>query len=111
MSIPTGRWRRRALTSLAVNYRLAGSGGFSPDLDSTAYEHLKNIKHLTILLAVDPSNMANGGLEVVEGSHKMDVPIDPKDNCIEPTWVKSQAWVPVQLKAGMYPCFQTIHSV
>lgn len=75
-------------------------GGFSPHIDSTAYTHIKNIKHLTILLAVDPTNSSNGGLEVVDGSHKMDIPIG-SDNCIEPSWVKSQTWVPVNLEAGM----------
>ena len=62
---------------------------------------MKNIKHLTILLAVDQSNMSNGGLEVVEGSHVMDVPVDRLDNCIEKNWVMSQTWVPVELEAGM----------
>ncbi|CZR68896.1 related to Phytanoyl-CoA dioxygenase [Phialocephala subalpina] len=83
-----------------INYKLAGSGGFAPHIDSTAYTHVKNIKHLTILLAVDASNMANGGLEVVEGSHVMDVPIDRSDNCIEKSWVGKQTWVPVELEAG-----------
>jgi len=83
-----------------INYKLAGSGGFSPHVDSTAYTHVKNIKHLTILLAIDASNMSNGGLEVVEGSHVMDVPIDPSDNCISPAWVKMQTWVPVTLEPG-----------
>lgn len=73
-----------------INYKLAGSGGFSPYIDSTAYTHIKNIKHLTILLAVDPSNATNGGLNVVDGSHNMDIPIG-KDNCIEPAWVEQQS--------------------
>ncbi|KUJ18468.1 PhyH-domain-containing protein [Mollisia scopiformis] len=83
-----------------INYKLAGSGGFSPHIDSTAYTHVKNIKHLTILLAVDASNMSNGGLEVVEGSHLMSVPIDRSDNCIEKRWVEEQTWVPVELEPG-----------
>jgi 2-aminoethylphosphonate dioxygenase len=44
--------------------------------------------------------MSNGGLEVVSGSHLMTVPIDASNNCIEPTWVKSQQWTPVELRAG-----------
>jgi ectoine hydroxylase-related dioxygenase (phytanoyl-CoA dioxygenase family) len=84
----------------AVNYKLAGSGGFSPHLDSTAYTHVKNIKHLTILMAVDASNMSNGGLEVVESSHLMEVPVHRSDNCIEKSWVESQTWVPVELEPG-----------
>ncbi|OQU97319.1 HDIG domain-containing protein [Cladophialophora immunda] len=47
-----------------INYKLAGSGGFAPHIDSTAYTHIKNIKHLAVLLAVDPSDMTNSGLEV-----------------------------------------------
>jgi 2-aminoethylphosphonate dioxygenase len=86
-----------------VNYKLAGSGGFSPHIDSTAYTHVKNIKHLTILLAVDASKMTNGGLEVVEGSHLMDITIDRADNCIEKRWAESQTWVPVELEAGTVP--------
>ena len=27
-----------------INYKLAGSGGFDPHIDSTAYTHVKNIK-------------------------------------------------------------------
>lgn len=83
-----------------INYKLAGSGGFDPHIDATAYTHIKDVKHLTILLAVDATNMSNGGLEVVEESHAMDVPINRSDNCIEPSWVKSQTWVPVELAPG-----------
>ncbi|KIW76255.1 hypothetical protein Z517_11001 [Fonsecaea pedrosoi CBS 271.37] len=87
-----------------INYKLAGSGGFAPHVDATAYTHIKDIKHLAILLAVDPLNMSNGGLEVVEGSHEMDVPIGP-DHCIELGWVKQQEWTPVELKAGQVLVF------
>ena len=90
----------QAESKIAVNYKLAGSGGFSPHIDSTAYTHVKNIKHLTILMAVDASNMSNGGLEVVEGSQLMDVPIDHTNNCIQKDWVAKQVWVPVELEPG-----------
>ncbi|KAG5794884.1 hypothetical protein H9Q69_006055 [Fusarium xylarioides] len=83
-----------------INYKLAGSGGFAPHIDSVAYTHIKDVKHLTILLSVDPSNIRNGGLEVVEGSHEMNVPINKATNCIESTWVDSQIWTPVELEAG-----------
>lgn len=91
---------------MLVNYKLAGSGGFSPHIDSTAYTHAKNIKHLTILMAVDASNMKNGGLEVVEGSHLISIPINRSDNCIDKNWVKKQKWVPVALEAGMIFIYQ-----
>lgn len=44
-------------------------------------------------------NSANGGLEVVEGSHKLQVPV-AADNCLEPDWVDRQVWQPVELQAG-----------
>ncbi|KAL7925980.1 hypothetical protein ACQKWADRAFT_309592 [Trichoderma austrokoningii] len=47
-----------------INYKLAGSGGFAPHIDAVAYNHIKDVKHLTILLAVDKSSFHNGGLEV-----------------------------------------------
>lgn len=85
-----------------INYKLAGSGGFAPHIDAVAYTHIKDVKHLTILLSVDPSNMSNGGLEVVDASHNMTVPIDPATNCITNDWVASQKWTPVELEAGTY---------
>jgi 2-aminoethylphosphonate dioxygenase len=88
-----------------INYKLAGSGGFAPHIDAVAYTHVKKIQHLTILLAVDESNMTNGGLEVVEGSHKMDVPIDEIDHCLAKEWVEEQKWVPVELAAGQLLIF------
>lgn len=85
-----------------INYKLAGSGGFAPHIDALAYTHVKDVKHLTILLSVDASNMTNGGLEVVDGSHNVSVPIDPKTNCITDEWVASQKWTPVELEAGKF---------
>jgi len=87
-----------------INYKLSGSGGFAAHVDSTAYTHVKKIKHLAILMAVDLSNMTNGGLEVVRGSHNMSVPI-AADNCIEPSWIAQQEWTPVELEAGQVLIF------
>ncbi|KAJ5775003.1 uncharacterized protein N7511_000014 [Penicillium nucicola] len=82
-----------------INYKLAGSGGFDPHIDANAYTHVKMIKHLTILAAVDAMNSVNGGLEVVDGSHRMEIPLG-SDRCIEPTWVKSNTWTSAELEAG-----------
>jgi ectoine hydroxylase-related dioxygenase (phytanoyl-CoA dioxygenase family) len=73
------------LIGIEVNYKLSGSGGFSPHIDSTAYTHVKDIKHLTILIAVDPSNMSNGGLETVEGSHLIEDQLTEQTTVSNPT--------------------------
>ncbi|CAD6594250.1 MAG: hypothetical protein ASARMPREDX12_008501 [Alectoria sarmentosa] len=83
-----------------INYKFSGSGGFAPHIDSTAYTHIRKIKHLTILLAVDAATIGNGGLEIVSGSDKTDVPISRKDNCIESEWVKNATCTPCELQAG-----------
>ena len=75
-------------------------GGFDPHIDANAYTHVKNIKHLTILAAVDSMNAANGGLEVVNGSHRMDIPLGG-DRCIASGWVESNVWTPAELDSGM----------
>ncbi|KAJ5686044.1 hypothetical protein N7536_008663 [Penicillium majusculum] len=82
-----------------INYKLAGSGGFDPHIDANAYTHVKNIKHLTILAAVDGMNAANGGLEVVNGSHRMDIPLG-SDRCIASDWAESNVWTPAELESG-----------
>jgi hypothetical protein len=41
----------------------------------------------------------NGGLEVVNGSHLMDIPLG-SDRCIEKSWVESHEWTPCNLKPG-----------
>ncbi|KAJ6097037.1 Phytanoyl-CoA dioxygenase [Penicillium canescens] len=42
---------------------------------------------------------ANGGLEVVDGCYRMDIPLG-SDWCIEPTWVKMSIWTPAELESG-----------
>ncbi len=107
-----------------INYKLAGSGeilkyhlktsqiasqidsrigGFAPHIDALAYRHIKDVRHLTILLAVDNTDMTNGGLEVVKSSQEMDVPIIEEDYSIPSAWVESHDWTPVELEAGMPP--------
>ncbi|KJK65160.1 Phytanoyl-CoA dioxygenase PhyH [Aspergillus parasiticus SU-1] len=82
-----------------INYKLAGSGGFSPHIDANAYTHVKNIKHLTVLAAVDDMTPENGGLDVVDGSHRTEIKLG-EDRCIDPAWVESQKWTPCTLQPG-----------
>ncbi|KAH7327484.1 hypothetical protein BKA65DRAFT_555038 [Rhexocercosporidium sp. MPI-PUGE-AT-0058] len=82
-----------------INFKFAGSGGFQPHVDRTGYGDFKKLQHLAILIAADDATSLNGCLELVEGSHKMAVPIG-NDNCITPEWVAAQKWLPVEMSAG-----------
>lgn len=75
------------------------TGGFDPHIDANAYTHVKNIKHLTVLAAVDDMTPENGGLDVVDGSHLMQIKLG-EDRCLEPAWVESQNWTPCELTPG-----------
>jgi len=51
------------------------------------------------MIAVDPSTVENGCLEVVERSHRVEIPIS-SDNTIDSEWEKRQKWKPVEMQAG-----------
>uniref|UniRef100_A0A0W0EU37 Putative PhyH-domain-containing protein n=1 Tax=Moniliophthora roreri TaxID=221103 RepID=A0A0W0EU37_MONRR len=87
-----------------INYKAPWAGGFRPHTDSPAYQHVANVKHLSILMAAEPATLDNGCLEVVAGSHKESVPIG-NDNCIETSWCDKQTWTPVPLKTGEFLIF------
>lgn len=38
---------------------------------------------------------------MVDGSHRMEVPLG-SDRCIDPAWVDSHAWTPVDLQSGTW---------
>jgi len=82
-----------------INYKAPGGGGFDAHIDSPAYQHISALKHLTILISVEPASMENGCLEVVPGSQNMKIP-QRKDLCITDDWCKEHTWVPVPLDTG-----------
>lgn len=82
-----------------INYKHPGAGGFDAHTDAPAYQHAGALKHLTINMAIDEATPENGCLEVVPGSHKINIPIGD-DNCIEHEWEAQQPWVSVPLQPG-----------
>ncbi|RAO71614.1 uncharacterized protein BHQ10_007626 [Talaromyces amestolkiae] len=82
-----------------INYKQARGNGFQAHLDAPAYDHIGRIEHITANFAIDPATKENGCLEVVPGSHKMNVPcID--GGRIDPAWEEAQQWLTVPLEAG-----------
>ena len=57
-----------------------------------------NIQHITANFAVDPATPENGCLEVVAGSHKMDV--DCSKGYISTEWQNAHEWIKVPLDVG-----------
>lgn len=82
-----------------INYKLPGGNGFGAHLDAPAYDHIGKIEHTTANLAVDPATIANGCVEVVPGSHQMNVQL-AEGGRIASAWEASQAWIAVELDPG-----------
>jgi ectoine hydroxylase-related dioxygenase (phytanoyl-CoA dioxygenase family) len=82
-----------------VNYKLPGGNGFRAHLDAPAYNHMGNIVHTNIMVTIDAQTTENGCLEVVPGSHKMDVPL-VNNGQIDPDWEANHEWVKVPAEAG-----------
>ena len=75
--------------------------GFSAHLDAPAYNHISEIEHVTANLAVDSATLENGCLEVVPGSHNMDVAF-LRGGQIHPDWETSHDWLTVPLEPGKH---------
>lgn len=82
-----------------INYKLAGGNGFGAHLDAPAYDHIGQIEHTTANLAVDAATIANGCVEVVPGSHRMNVEL-AEGGRISDAWEARQQWIPVELAPG-----------
>lgn len=81
-----------------MNYKQPNSNGFRAHIDARAYAHLGDMEHITANLAVDAATPENGCLEVVPGSHKMNVPCG--EGYITLEWQKAHQWVKVPLAPG-----------
>ena len=82
-----------------INYKLPFGNGFGAHLDAPAYDHIGKIDHLTANLAVDKATAENGCLEVVPGSHLMDVSFREGGH-ITAEWEESHEWLQVPLDPG-----------
>lgn len=82
-----------------INYKLPSGNGFAAHLDAPAYDHIGKIEHLTANFAVDEATTENGCIEVVRGSHKMDVEL-ANGGAISKSWESTHEWLPVPLRPG-----------
>lgn len=82
-----------------INYKLPSGNSFAAHLDAPAYDHIGKIEHMTANLAVDAATPENGCLEVVPGSHRMNVELT-EGGRISKDWERRHEWVQVPLAAG-----------
>jgi hypothetical protein len=88
---------RAVLYKEKINYKLAGGAGYAPHQDAPAYPFVQ--RHVSCMVAVDDSSMANGCLEVASGHHHALLPVDDV-GCLRDDVVTSLDWAPVEVAAG-----------
>ncbi|KAK1234634.1 hypothetical protein PQX77_002159 [Marasmius sp. AFHP31] len=89
-----------------INYKAPWAGGYRAHLDSTSFTYVAKVKHLNLLMAVEPATLVNGCLEVVAGSHNTSKPIPVgEDQCITEEWCAKQTWTPIPLETGQILIF------
>lgn len=82
-----------------INYKLPNGNGFHAHVDYHAYSHIGQVSHVTANVAVDEATVANGCLEVVPGSHNVDIDFS-NGGRISPEWENAHEWVTVPLRPG-----------
>jgi len=80
-----------------VNYKLAGGAGFRPHQDAPAYPFIQ--KSISVMIAVDPSTVENGCLEVCDAAHQEVLPMDDR-GCIVDRWTRERDWHSVEMEPG-----------
>ncbi|KAI9930105.1 hypothetical protein ASPWEDRAFT_99466 [Aspergillus wentii DTO 134E9] len=82
-----------------INYKQPHGNGFQAHLDAPAYDHIGRIEHITANIAIDAATLENGCLEVIPGSHRMQVELADGGR-ISQGWEDAHAWVSIPLDAG-----------
>jgi hypothetical protein len=82
-----------------INYKLPNGNGFHPHLDAPAYDHICEVEHVTANFAVEAATIDNGCLEIVPGSHRVNVQLADGGRISE-DWVASHEWLPILLNPG-----------
>lgn len=82
-----------------INYKQPQGNGFQAHLDAPAYDHIGRIEHVTANIAIDAATPENGCLEVVRGSHKMEIEFADGGR-ITPAWEDAHEWTSVPLDMG-----------
>lgn len=80
-----------------VNYKLPGGAGYAPHQDAPAYPFVDS--HVSCMVAIDDSTVANGCLEVVSGLHHELLPTDDV-GCVRADIAATLDWQPAEVRAG-----------
>jgi len=90
-----------------INFKLPGGAGFTAHQDAPAFTAFDQSYHLTVLVAVDPSDRSNGGLEFAEPVEVGRTLAQRPGGAIAEAVEASLTWRPVDLPAGSIAVFDS----
>lgn len=85
-----------------INYKGPNGQGFPAHTEYAGYNHMSKSEHITANFCIDAADVRNGCLEVVPGSHKLDIAFEAQTR-IRSDWEASHTWLPVPLSPGLFP--------
>lgn len=83
-----------------INFKLPGGAGFKHHQDAPAFTTFNQHYHITMMVAVDPSTVENGCLEVLPGRHREGILPQDADGTLRQDLIDAADWVPVVMQPG-----------
>ena len=91
---------RAILYKEKINFKMPGGKGFKHHQDAPAFTTFGQTYHITMMVALDPSTLENGCLEVVRGRHREGVFPAEADGTIRQDVIDSMRWDPIVMNPG-----------
>ena len=89
-----------ALFKEKINYKLPGGAGFAPHQDAPAFTSFKQSLHITLMISVDATTVANGCLEVAPHPGGSTLLPTAPDLTIDPHVTRALVWSPITTQPG-----------
>lgn len=83
-----------------INFKLPGGKGFKHHQDAPAFTTFNQKYHITMMVALDPSTIQNGCLEVARAYHKRGILPQAPDGTLAKEVIDSLHWEPVIMQPG-----------
>jgi 2-aminoethylphosphonate dioxygenase len=83
-----------------INFKMPGGKGFTHHQDAPAFGTFGHTYHITMMVALDPSTIENGCLEVVRGWKGQKILPQAPDGTIRKDVIESLQWSPVTMEPG-----------
>lgn len=90
-----------------INFKLPGGSGFTAHQDAPAFTTFGQTFHVTMLIAIDPSDRSNGGLEFSDPVPLYETLPQRADGSIAPDVEAQLPWYPLDLTAGSVAFFDS----